>query len=1161
MNGCWPLRAFRTALRLWLWLVTALSVLSLVSLPLSGDLIRAAPLPQFSYTYTITATSDSTVTMGDMADQLSFIVTNTGNDSGRPIDYVRLEFDANLYDVSNAATAPNGWSVDEIQNAGQGQAYVIYIADSFSDALAPGESQTFSVAVLGQSNDVFERDVEDRTDTLKPQQGSNGTIVRSASGNRTFIRQGSMASWPRYGLAVSVVAVPPTVAVGELITVTMLIDNRSLVVQPNITRTLTYTPTGLVTLTSGPIPITMTLSPGSSDVITHTYQATAEGTVMLLGSSANANVTSGEVQSNAVVIGDFVAMMEVAPSSVIAGQNVTVRMRIYNNSGGTLGNIRPSALGFVGDASIVSFSGPSPNVVPSLPEGSTTTFEWTYTLTGTVGSTYVFTGTASANGPLVTNVARSNSGAISEYSAYVTPRRVGAGTPTPLPLAFTVANNGATTLEQFEFLFPPGFTALAGVGETTGDLGTPCTWAYSGGTFTPTGGCGGLPSGGTAVLTVTFDPIPTPAVDTYYNFRIDFCSGSKCLVGGANRRPGADWQGAVDVPFTITQYRIEVEANPTSLPADGFSTSVITATVYEGSSTVSGVNVVFASTGTQGTLSSYGGTTDANGAITVTFTTPVDFVDSQATIIATYLTAEGRVTIDLNGIGDPNPLYVGGTLSPLTVQQGEMIVFTLDVLNTGNQPITLTTASTFTFTDGIHTFAANLAASTVVPTDTQRTLTFTVTTVDPSFAPGDYYPVLQVVGTEAGQIYNRPVSDQVSVIAALTVLFSSANYSVSESAGTATITVMLSAASSLTITVDYATSDGTAIASSDYTAASGRLTFTPNVTIQTFTVTVTSDTMDENDETVLLTLSSPSNATIAGTNPATLTILDDDAPPTVQFSSGGYIVGEGDGAAAINVILSAASGLTVTVDYATSDGTARVADNDYTAASDTCTFSPGVTTQSFTVLITDDGENEPDETLSLTLSNPSNATVTGTNPATLIITDNDTVPDQVAIDKSVSPQMVQAPGQLITYTYTITISNAGPSSVGVEQITDTLPVGFTYITGTTTTSGMSNPGDPNVNGQELTWSYSSPYPRIDSGNHATLTFMVTSSNDSGTYCNSAGVTIRGVIGIIAKDNMACVNITWPIYQIESRVGGMTIVVRVRIEPGGPVILSWEILPW
>ena len=75
-------------------------------------------------------------------------------------------------------------------------------------------------------------------------------------------------------------------------------------------------------------------------------------------------------------------------------------------------------------------------------------------------------------------------------------------------------------------------------------------------------------------------------------------------------------------------------------------------------------------------------------------------------------------------------------------------------------------------------------------------------------------------------------------------------------------TATLSHASSRTVTVDYATSDGTAVAGSDYTAASGTLTFNAGDTSQTVQVTVLTDSDDEGQETITLTLSNPSQATL-----------------------------------------------------------------------------------------------------------------------------------------------------------------------------------------------------------------------------------------------------------------------------------------------------------
>ena len=91
----------------------------------------------------------------------------------------------------------------------------------------------------------------------------------------------------------------------------------------------------------------------------------------------------------------------------------------------------------------------------------------------------------------------------------------------------------------------------------------------------------------------------------------------------------------------------------------------------------------------------------------------------------------------------------------------------------------------------------------------------------------------------------------------------------------ATFTVRLSTASGRTVTVDWATSDGTATAGADYTTGSGTLTFAAGETEKTFDVAVTGDTVDEPDETYTVTLSNAGNASISDAT-ATGTITDDD---------------------------------------------------------------------------------------------------------------------------------------------------------------------------------------------------------------------------------------------------------------------------------------------
>jgi len=106
--------------------------------------------------------------------------------------------------------------------------------------------------------------------------------------------------------------------------------------------------------------------------------------------------------------------------------------------------------------------------------------------------------------------------------------------------------------------------------------------------------------------------------------------------------------------------------------------------------------------------------------------------------------------------------------------------------------------------------------------------------------------------------------------------------------------VTLSAASTQTVSVSYATSDGTATAPGDYASASGTVTFAPGEKAKTIPVSVVGDTSIEPNETLTMAISNPLNATIADAT-ATGTITNDDVtppppppPPPAQVAPGSY---------------------------------------------------------------------------------------------------------------------------------------------------------------------------------------------------------------------------------------------------------------------------------
>ena len=232
----------------------------------------------------------------------------------------------------------------------------------------------------------------------------------------------------------------------------------------------------------------------------------------------------------------------------------------------------------------------------------------------------------------------------------------------------------------------------------------------------------------------------------------------------------------------------------------------------------------------------------------------------------------------------------------------------------------------------------------------------------------------------------------------------------SDSGETATLrfTVSLDAASGKPVTVAYAEqSGGTAVSGTDYAALSaGTLSFAAGVTSKTIDVTVNGDATDEVNETLKVRLSSPTNAGFAGnatTIDGTGTITDDDDPPVLSINAPSITEGAKDTTTTLQftVTLTPASSKQVTVAYAEQSGGTATSGEDYAAlTSGTLTFQPGDTSKTIDVTVNGDAVDEPNETLKVRLSSPTNATLTGsvtTLDGTGAINDDDGAPTGIAL--------------------------------------------------------------------------------------------------------------------------------------------------------------------
>ncbi len=227
------------------------------------------------------------------------------------------------------------------------------------------------------------------------------------------------------------------------------------------------------------------------------------------------------------------------------------------------------------------------------------------------------------------------------------------------------------------------------------------------------------------------------------------------------------------------------------------------------------------------------------------------------------------------------------------------------------------------------------------------------------------------------------------------VSFDLASFDVNENEPAATITVKRTGGNLGTLTMDYATSDGSARAGTDYTAVSGTLHWEDGDTaMKSFTVPIRDNLVVESDKVLNLALSNPMvqnqpNPNATGIRPtATLKILNDDAYGNFAFSQETYNVDENGPYSIITVLRLDGMASTISVDFTATNLTA-VAGVDFVATNNTLTFLPGETSKSFHVRLIDDSIVEGDKLVSLTLFNPKLGALTTPNVATLRIIDNE----------------------------------------------------------------------------------------------------------------------------------------------------------------------------
>ena len=437
---------------------------------------------------------------------------------------------------------------------------------------------------------------------------------------------------------------------------------------------------------------------------------------------------------------------------------------------------------------------------------------------------------------------------------------------------------------------------------------------------------------------------------------------------------------------------------------------------------------------TAGTLTFAAGTTSRTLDVSVTGDT-VDEADetilvalsnaSGATISTTAGTGTGTVTDD-----DPPMVTLALAASSIAENGGATTVTaTLSSASSADTTVTVTAVS------GFYTVGADATITIAAGSTSNASDTVTITAVDDDIDNVTARTAMVSASASNSQDIGGVIGVTLTLTddeatPAATLALSPATIAESGAGNATTVTASLSGKSSEAVTLTVAAAGATA-AAGDFTLSSAKtLTIAAEATTSTGTVTVTvtanDDTTDEADETVTVTATVSGTSGVANPTSVTLTIADNDPEPSLSINSPSVTEGDsGSKNLTFTVTLSAASGRRVTVDYGDAGGGTAVPGTDYTAITDgTLTFEPGDTEETFDVSVTGDTDGERNETVRVTLSNATNATI-GTATGTGTITDDD-APHSLSID---SPTVEERNSGSRMLTFTIKLSRVHEEEV------------------------------------------------------------------------------------------------------------------------------------
>ncbi|WP_420635077.1 Calx-beta domain-containing protein [Candidatus Palauibacter sp.] len=398
---------------------------------------------------------------------------------------------------------------------------------------------------------------------------------------------------------------------------------------------------------------------------------------------------------------------------------------------------------------------------------------------------------------------------------------------------------------------------------------------------------------------------------------------------------------------------------------------------------------------------------EGNETFTLTLSSPTNAEISDAT-------AKGTIVDD----DQPTVGFASESVDQFIVEASGEIKFKVVLSATSTVPITVDWATEAGSAEADVDYTEASGTLTFAPGDMEKTITVAI--IDDDLLEGQDKFTVRLSGTDDALVTLGTSSVEARIIDRDMATISVAEETtVDEDAGTVTLTLTASAMAVDAMRFDYRTEDGTAEAGADYTAANGRVTIPAGETERTITITVLDDTADEDREDFKVRLVDAAGddrdrRLILPTAPASVLIEDDDPEPTLSVADAEATEGS---PVVFTVALSAASGKTVTVAVATSveTGDTATSGTDFTAKTETLTFDAGQEEKTITVQTTEDTANEENETFTVTLSNPTNATIPDAT-AKGTIEDDDEPNAAPSFDSSASHHVAENTTAVVTVT-------------------------------------------------------------------------------------------------------------------------------------------------